>query len=755
MNLSQKSCEEIGEIALKATKEAELEELYLKIKEDWKTVTFDINPYKDSKDYYVMTSTEEVGEVLEESLVALSTILASRFADNIRTQVEKFNKKLSYLEELIDEWMECQKGWTYLESIFHSPDISKSLPTETKKFSQLDQSWKIIMKDVNMNPQCNKIISAIRDDKLDIFRAHNKTLDEIQKALNDYLEGKRVAFSRFFFLSNNELLLILAEANRKPDTVQPHLRKLFENINRIVFGEGVAAESILKVESAEKEELVLLKPPRARDSVEKWLKELEESCEETVKRTIRNLYVDYSGDERGEEIKLNELKNNILQAAITVDSIVWCSTTEDVLMEESPELIESWFIAIKEGLKILTEIVRGKLTNIERKTVICLMTQDVHYRDIIGMIKEENASVDDFVWQQQLRYYMVDNNYVQINQLNSKLNYGYEYLGATTRLVITPLTDRCWMTITSALSIKLGAAPAGPAGTGKTESTKDLAKGLGKFCVVFNCSDQVNYKMMAKLFSGLAYTGSWTCLDEFNRINIEVLSVIAQQLITIRNAMMANRQTFFFDDKDIDLNPEMGVFVTMNPGYKGRTELPDNLKVLFRPVSMMIPDYALIAEIMLFSEGFSNAKPLSLKMTKLYKLASEQLSQQKHYDFGMRAVKSVLVMAGQVKRENPELSEDKILIRAMRDSNIPKFLQDDIPLFDAIVMDLFPGIELPKVTYEELLEALKKNCAQHSLAIDEKQFEKILQFFETLKVRFGVMVVGDAMSGKTVLYESL
>ena len=144
------------------------------------------------------------------------------------------------------------------------------------------------------------------------------------------------------------------------------------------------------------------------------------------------------------------------------------------------------------------------------------------------------------------------------------------------------------------------------------------------------------------------------------------------------------------------------MFVTMNPGYAGRTELPDNLKVCFRPVAMMIPNYALIAEIMLFAEGFTNAKMLSEKMVQLYKLASEQLSQQDHYDFGMRAVKSVLVMAGELKRAEPAMQEDVVLIRAMRDSNVPKFLAADLPLFAALVQDLFPEVRIPSIDFGEL-----------------------------------------------------
>jgi len=95
---------------------------------------------------------------------------------------------------------------------------------------------------------------------------------------------------------------------------------------------------------------------------------------------------------------------------------------------------------------------------------------------------------------------------------------------------------------------------------------------------------------------------------------------------------------------------------------------------------------------MLFAEGFGGADILSRKMTKLYKLASEQLSCPRHYDFGMRAVKSVLNMAGRLKRGNPDKPEDALLIQAMIDSNVPKFLNQDIPLFDAIIGDLFPNV---------------------------------------------------------------
>ncbi|XP_019908369.3 dynein heavy chain 10, axonemal [Esox lucius] len=745
----------VSEIVTSAVKELSIEKAMKELVDTWENMKFSVQRYfKGTQERgSILGAVDEILQNLDDNAMNLQSMAGSRFVGPFLSTVQQWEKNLSLISEVIEVWMLVQRKWMYLESIFIGGDIRSQLPEEAKKFDSIDKMFKKIMTDTVKDPGIKRC--CLVPNRLTDLQNLSDGLERCQKSLNDYLDSKRNAFPRFFFISDDELLSILGSSD--PACVQEHMIKMYDNIASLRLDLGCNKEMAAgALVSAEGEVMNLNQPVPAEGRVEDWMTGVLQEMRRTNRLITKEAIFRYCEDRNRVDWML-QYQGMVVLAAIQV---WWTWEVEDVFQrvkKGEKQALKNYAKKMHEQIAELVGRITQPMKNNDRRKINTALIIDVHARDIVdNFVLDSIMDAREFEWESQLRFYWIrEPDDLFVHQCSAAFSYGYEYMGLNGRLVITPLTDRIYLTLTQALSMYLGGAPAGPAGTGKTESTKDLAKALGLLCVVTNCGEGMDYQAVGKIFSGLAQCGAWGCFDEFNRIDASVLSVISSQIQTIRNALILHLKRFHFEGQEISLDGRMGIFITMNPGYAGRTELPESVKALFRPVVVIVPDLQQICEIMLFSEGFLLAKILAKKMTVLYKLAKEQLSKQFHYDFGLRALKSVLVMAGELKRGSPNLSEDVVLMRALRDMNLPKFVFEDVPLFLGLISDLFPGLDCPRVRYPNFNDAVEETLVENKYQILPNQVDKVVQMYETMMTRHTTMVVGPTGGGKSVVISTL
>ncbi|XP_063098488.1 dynein axonemal heavy chain 9 isoform X2 [Cavia porcellus] len=747
--------DEVRGIVDKAVKEMAMEKVLRDLQSTWAGMEFQYEPHPRTH-VPLLKSDEDLTEVLEDNQVQLQNLMTSKHVAFFLEEVSGWQKKLSTADAVISIWFEVQCTWSHLESIFiGSDDIRAQLPEDSKRFEGIDADFKELAYDAQKTP--NAVEATNKPGLYEKLEDLQSRLCLCEKALAEYLDTKRLAFPRFYFISSSDLLDILSNGTAPPQ-VQRHLSKLFDNMAKLQF-QLDASDSPTKISlgmySKEEEYVAFSEPCDCSGQVETWLNNVLAHMKATVRHEMTEGVTTYE-----EKPREQWLFDYPAQVALTCTQIWW--TTEVGIafarLEEGYEnAMKDYYKKQVAQLKTLITMLIGQLSKGDRQKIMTICTIDVHARDVVAkMIAQKVDNAQAFLWLSQLRHRWDDEaKHCFANICDAQFLYSYEYLGNTPRLVITPLTDRCYITLTQSLHLTMSGAPAGPAGTGKTETTKDLGRALGIMVYVFNCSEQMDYKSCGNIYKGLAQTGAWGCFDEFNRISVEVLSVVAVQVKSIQDAIRDKKQQFNFLGEEIKLNLSVGIFITMNPGYAGRTELPENLKALFRPCAMVVPDFELICEIMLVAEGFIDARILARKFITLYRLCKELLSKQDHYDWGLRAIKSVLVVAGSLKRGDPDRPEDQVLMRSLRDFNIPKIVTDDLPVFMGLIGDLFPALEVPRRRDLNFEALVRKAVVDLKLQAEDHFVLKVVQLEELLAVRHSVFVVGGAGTGKSQVLRSL
>jgi dynein heavy chain, axonemal len=686
-------------------------------------------------------------------------MLLSKFVAFFEKLFEQWKQDLGSVYDVIQLLSEVQKTWSFLENLFiHSEEVKKELPEISKQFVVIDVDMREIMK---RGAEVKNILKFCTIDGM------YKKLDKIQgelkiceKALNEYLDSKRKAFPRFYFVSVNDLLDILSNGN-SPIKVNKHSPKIFQAVEHFNMEEGGDRPTVMGMKSGVGVETVNLKKPlKLMGKVETYLQDIIDAVVNTLHQITTESFSNQAKTDRASWIKQDPAQITILvNNTLTSASIEECF--KKISDGSNVNALKDSFKKSVEELTNLIKMVQGELTKEDRQKIMCLITLDTHSRDIIEKLDNENVKkADAFQWQSQLKFYWKDNSAkgskdVQIRIADASFWYSYEYLGNGPRLVVTPLTDRIYVTATQALHLKMGCAPAGPAGTGKTETTKDLSSALAKAIYVFNCSSEMNYESMGNIYKGLASSGCWGCFDEFNRLLPEVLSVCSVQFKSVTDAIKFEKKRFILQGDEINLDPTCGVFITMNPGYLGRAELPEGLKALFRPITVVVPDLELICENMLMAEGFVDAKVLAKKFVTLYMLCKDLLSKQLHYDWGLRAIKSVLVVAGVFKRNEPTVSETALLMRALRDFNLPKIAFADLDIFFGLLGDLFPKVEIERKREMDFEKVITDVTIEAGLHPHESFILKIVQLKELLEIRHCVFAMGPPGAGKTQTWKQL
>uniref|UniRef100_A0A671Z105 Dynein axonemal heavy chain 11 n=1 Tax=Sparus aurata TaxID=8175 RepID=A0A671Z105_SPAAU len=725
--------DEVKTIVDKAVKEMAIEKVLAEITQTWSVMSLSYETHTSTATP-LLKADENLIETLEDNQVQLQNILMSKYVEYFQAEVSGWQRKLMVADLVISSWMSVQRTWAHLNSIFtNSHDIRCQLASDAERFQG-----------IHTDLQNSNVVEVTNHPGfLENLETLQQRLSVCEKALAEYLETKRLTFPRFYFVSASDLLEIVSKGTQ-PKEVTRHLLKLFDNIADLRFKDSDRENPVISV---------FFFPITMAHC---WLSALESTMRCTVQKEIQEAVAAYEDKPRDQW-----LFDYPAQVGLT-GSQVWWATDVGIAFERVEEGFET---ALKDynrkqvitQLNSLIHMLLGDLTPGDRQKIMTVCTIDVHARDVVASLTSQKVTTGQaFAWLSQLRHRWDDETrHCYVNICDAQFQFSYEYLGNTNRLVITPLTDRCYITLTQSLHLTMSGAPSGPAGTGKTETTKDLGRSLGIMVYVFNCSEQMDYKSIGNIYKGLAQTGVWGCFDEFNRILVEVLSVVAVQVKTIQDAVRNKKQRFHFLGEEIELKPTVGIFITLNPGYAGRAELPENLKALFRPCAMVIPDFELICEIMLVAEGFIDARLLARKFISLYTLCKELLSKQDHYDWGLRAIKSVLVVAGSLKREERSRPEEQVLMRALRDFNLPKIVTSDVPIFLGLISDLFPQVDVPRKRDPELENAVRQSVSELRLQPEENFILKVTQLEELLAVRHSVFVVGGPGTGKSQILKTL
>lgn len=459
-----KHVQEVDDITEKAVKEAKHEDTLRNLEATWSTVNYTMSFYKDT-DVPLLKLEDDIVEQLESDQMAVQSIVGSRYA-HFKKQAAEWQRTLGLVSDVSQLLSEIQRTWSYLEPLFiGSEEVRKELPEDAKRFQEIDAQVKAILQKAwkvrNVKATC------LQPGLLDKLHALEGAQDQCKKALSDFLDGKRRQFPRFYFTSEADLLDLLSNSSQ-PSKVLAQVDKILLATKELQTetrpGED-RPHATHWVAGVGRETVPFAPAVKLLGKAENYLRSLLDAQIYTLSQCLAASMARYPQQLRVEWVTKKDPQTGATldpaQIILLVAAIDFVQQVERSMASTSggdPRSLIKCHELVKSQLADLINLTQAALSKADRQRVMCMITMDAHNRDIIDvLLKEKALSPTDFQWQSKLRpSYHGDlgkgvTNVVSIARFNicdANFEYGFEYLGNGPRLVITPLTDRIYVTAT-------------------------------------------------------------------------------------------------------------------------------------------------------------------------------------------------------------------------------------------------------------------------------------------------------------------
>jgi len=689
--------EEIMEITKMADEENRIQLIYNEVNDSYQNShKLPRSKYTNTKqqgdknaERYAISDADFQGEYeyIEEKLIILKKLILNPYSAPLQQKIAQlitnFNKYLNFL----DEFCQYQKFINATEPVvFFNPEFPKDMPNEYKKINN-ENALKNCSKQLKENSALGKYIEFAHEKIINDLRRGNKNYEELFKFIEEYLDKKRKENPKYYYLSNEELL----ELYQKIDDMEvkrKHLSKMVSGIKNVDLGADTDENIKLNTDD---DEVIVFKFNKGKGNIREILDAIEMEISKKLKNSFKTYKRDFAANSKGsnkdsiirkpKEMIIELVKNheNLGQAIFNFVYSFYMEQLEKALNQEDAF---DKIMDFREDAKARKESFANALkdlnsSKVEKRILMNLISLESYFKNIIKtLVREDVVSTGDFNWLKYL-HIKLDGENCNLRIFNMEFEYGYEYVGLQNNFIVSPVTERMYISLANCIDDKKPFFVYGLAESGKKETLLSFSKILGKSLFIFKCSQNFDQKAFHKLLYGGQKSGSWLLLDGIELISKENLSAIAQDILMVHWNIQDPKADFYLPYDKIPINKNSRIICTTKLiKFKNANILSENVKYSFRLIGQSVPDLFFIIHSTLKNLAFPKCKYYARKIKYLLEYLNTKISLLKYKRIGLKLFSKLLKkLENDVYRVNSE-NADNIIRRAVEKIFVP-FMSDD------------------------------------------------------------------------------